>query len=568
VSALPSIFFFEPDAKRHAELSAALFRIGVQHRLAATARQLSQALASGTPDWLVVHAEPRSAVLGELWSVLDAHPAAAEVPIALVAQDEGDQRFLGALRFGVIAVLPAPFDPPAHLKLLQAIAAERTARPGTITGEGDGRELARLVEHLRRMHRAGTLVVDPGTPEEGQARFANGALAAATHLGDSGLGALVSMAATPRARWTFTEEAPLSVAAPPPAAPTRPPTIEVDVGPTSDAEIEVPIELHASRPEPREPHRLLLVDDDEALCRMFGLLFRKHGFAVSAAHDGIAGYELALSRPFDVVVADLNMPRLDGWGLLRLLRHDHRTRELPVAFLTCHDNYRESLKAHDSGAQGYLSKGMPLGELAAEIKRMLEPRTQAMAALATSRDLALDIGSLGPQWLVRALARLGASARLEAKDGWATHQLTFLNGDLVDASGTAGRHKLTGHHALRAFIASRTATGEVHFGEFPIARTLGGPLEALLGQATGVLNEGDQRLREGLLVAGRELQVNQELYQLYTSVGPPKWVETARLICEQKLAPREVIARGEASPVELEEIIRDLLRRGVVVLSA
>ena len=51
------------------------------------------------------------------------------------------------------------------------------------------------------------------------------------------------------------------------------------------------------------------------------------------------------SSQFDLVVTDLNMPRMDGWGMLRLLRDDFRTRELPVAFLSCHDDYRESLKA-------------------------------------------------------------------------------------------------------------------------------------------------------------------------------------------------------------------------------
>jgi hypothetical protein len=49
-------------------------------------------------------------------------------------------------------------------------------------------------------------------------------------------------------------------------------------------------------------------------------------------------------------------------------------------------------------------------------------------------------------------------------------------------------------------------------------------------------------------------------------VGPRQWLETARLICEEKLPPREIISRVDASPIEVEETLRDLVRRGVVSL--
>src|SRR5207253_16628 len=114
---------------------------------------------------------------------------------------------------------------------------------------------------------------------------------------------------------------------------------------------------HPTSAGPRDPPiKLLLVDDDESLCRMFSTLFTKHGFQVTTAFDGIEGYETALRGEFDTIIADLNMPRMDGWGMLRLLRDDYRTREMPIAFLSCHDDYREQLRAQNAGAQAYFAK--------------------------------------------------------------------------------------------------------------------------------------------------------------------------------------------------------------------
>ena len=83
-----------------------------------------------------------------------------------------------------------------------------------------------------------------------------------------------------------------------------------------------------------------------------------------------------------------------------------------------------------------------------------------------------------------------------------------------------------------------------------------------------MLNGNEQKLREGLLVNANQIAVNSDLYGVYTKVGPKQWLEVARLICEEKLAPREVIARSDASPIDVEETMKDLLRRGVVSLSA
>ena len=92
------------------------------------------------------------------------------------------------------------------------------------------------------------------------------------------------------------------------------------------------------------------------------------------------------------------------------------------------------------------------------------------------------------------------------------------------------------------------------------------PTKELLSRACATLTENEQRMREGLLVSATQIEVNEDLYAIYGKVGPSQWLEVARLICEERVPPRDVIARIDTSPIEVEETLKDLLRRGVVTL--
>ena len=337
--------------------------------------------------------------------------------------------------------------------------------------------------------------------------------------------------------------------------------VTLEMGDIVTGEIEVPVGLRARQP-------ILLVDDDEALARMLGILFRKHGFDVTVAEDGMEGYQAALAAPFEAVVADLNMPRRDGWGLLRVLRDDYRTRELPVAFLSAHDDYRESLRALDAGAQAYLSKSTRLEALAAHVRSLLEPRRQAKVALSSRGPVAIPVGALGPQWVVRQCAALRLTGILEGADDWAGYRLTFSGGQPVHAVAQSGRHVAEREKAFTAFIASRGVQGRFVPQAVSVEPNLQRDTEALIAHAIEVLSTNQGRVRESLKVHATRIDVNPDLYALYTQIGPAGWLETARLICEERLPPREIIARASASPLEVEETLKDLVRRGVVTLSA
>jgi hypothetical protein len=178
------------------------------------------------------------------------------------------------------------------------------------------------------------------------------------------------------------------------------------------------------------------------------------------------------------------------------------------------------------------------------------------------------LSHVGPQWALKELCRAGVRGRLDAKDNWASYQLYVRDGELIHAHAQSGRHALDGERALHGYVASRGAEGAVAFGEFPSQRTITAPVGEALQRAATLLNENERNLREGLMVSGKEIHVNADLYKLYAQVGPRPWLEIARMLCEEKLTPREVLERSPLSPLEVEEALRDLIRRGVVRLTA
>ncbi|MGV3620125.1 MAG: response regulator [Archangium sp.] len=567
------------DENRDAQTAiATLFNDqGLFYRFVTDRRKVSGGIKQLKPDMLVVFGELDSDFVIQVLDALSSDVAGARNPVVVVAKEVGDAPYVQGLRTGVVSMLQAPFG-AAHPGVVRALWSDLTSRTGTSAGNGTSATLVRLVEHIRRTRRSGVFLTNPRTSNEGRASFIYGRIDKGAFLGAQGQDALNAMLRQPQARWSFTEVAGAhSEGAGVVIEVGEVITGETPVGQVIDVEDEpLAFEVPSSPAEPAPPAlpppapgvaQLLLVDDDPAILTMFSRLFTKHGFQVTTATDGNQGVDVALQRNFDAVLADLNMPYLDGWGMLRALREDFRTRELPVSFLSAHDDYRESLRALDAGAQAYLSKGTKLDVIVGQVVKLLEPRRVVMAMLELGNASQISIHAVGPQWLLGQLAVRQKTGVLQCKDGWANYTLGFNNGVCIHASALAGKYTAEGERAFNAFIASRA--GEGGFNDGPLAgltQNMFLGTEVAIERACTTLNDNERRMRESLMVSATEITVNEELYKVYRAVGPKNWLEAARLICEEKATPRDVISRLDVSPVEIEECMKDLIRRGVVTL--
>ncbi|MGI5861837.1 MAG: response regulator [Myxococcales bacterium] len=341
-------------------------------------------------------------------------------------------------------------------------------------------------------------------------------------------------------------------------------TLPAPVPPAEDEEAGEIQELAEVEEIPALSARILLVDDDPSLSRLFSIAMTKSGFDVRVASDGEEGLRVALEMRPDLIVADLNMPRLDGWGLLRAIRADHRIGETPLMFLSCHDDYRESLKALSAGAQDYVAKGGKLDALVARIRSLLAARDAFHLALAGGERLGAKIEELGVQWALRKMGAAGVTGAVQLRDPFWTCYLGLDEGQLHFARATIGQHVLEGPAALPPITSLRA--GELLYVPKKVPESnLEGALGKLIEEAALKNNANEAAALDRLLTQATKVEVDEELYQLYEQLGPPASRDIARLV-RQGLTPREVIASSSKSPTEVEETIRDLFRRKVVRL--
>ncbi len=115
--------------------------------------------------------------------------------------------------------------------------------------------------------------------------------------------------------------------------------------------------------------RILIVEDDFDNTALVRVLLERENFDVLAARDGEMGLDVARTAHPDLIVLDLDMPKLDGWGVLQQLKGDKKTQHIPIVVVTAHLMYDERKKVFDAGGAGYLQKPFSISDLVAEIRR-------------------------------------------------------------------------------------------------------------------------------------------------------------------------------------------------------
>jgi|HubBroStandDraft_1064217.scaffolds.fasta_scaffold26048_4 CheY-like chemotaxis protein len=109
------------------------------------------------------------------------------------------------------------------------------------------------------------------------------------------------------------------------------------------------------------PGRILVVDDEEALIRVIARSLRAAGSEVATASDGMRAVDLVANAPFDAIVSDIDMPRMNGIQFLQNLRQ--RDADVPVVLMTGNPNVESAVQAVAHGALQYLIKPLDLAEL-------------------------------------------------------------------------------------------------------------------------------------------------------------------------------------------------------------
>ncbi len=133
---------------------------------------------------------------------------------------------------------------------------------------------------------------------------------------------------------------------------------------------------------------VLVVDDDIAICEALERNLRNEGFTVRVSHNGKDAILSIEQDPPDILVLDINMPKINGLEVVKYLRREQNM--LPICILSAKDEVNDRVLGLESGADDYLIKPFSFSELLARIKALLRRELQTKSKIIELDDLTID----------------------------------------------------------------------------------------------------------------------------------------------------------------------------------
>lgn len=171
--------------------------------------------------------------------------------------------------------------------------------------------------------------------------------------------------------------------------------------------------------------RLLVAEDHPSLARSLVSGLRDEGYAVDLASDGEEAAHLAKVNPYDGVVLDLMLPKLDGWSVLKQIRA--HSPAVPVLCLTARDDVEDRVRGLDLGADDYLGKPFAWAELVARVRAMIRRGHGQAVPVVTVADLEIDLAR-------KTVRRGGQAVVLSAREFALLEYLAHRHGQVVSRS--------------------------------------------------------------------------------------------------------------------------------------
>jgi two-component system OmpR family response regulator len=193
--------------------------------------------------------------------------------------------------------------------------------------------------------------------------------------------------------------------------------------------------------------RILIAEDDPVLADGLTRSLHQSDYAVDCVATGDQADHVLLAQNYDLVILDLGLPKLDGFEVLRRLRH--RGSKVPVLVLTARDGLDDRVRGLDLGADDYLTKPFDLPELEARVRALIRRGQSGGASVLTHGALQLDTAG-------RRATLNGASLDLSARELGVLEVLMHRSGRVVNKEQLAeqlyGWDEEVGANAIEVYV--------------------------------------------------------------------------------------------------------------------
>jgi DNA-binding response OmpR family regulator len=300
----------------------------------------------------------------------------------------------------------------------------------------------------------------------------------------------------------------------------------------------------------RDRPLVLVVDDEENIRHLLRLTF-EGDFDVAEAGDGQEGFVQALAVRPDLIVSDIMMPRLDGYGFYRRLKARPETAAIPFVFLSAKREIDERVVGLEMGADDYVVKPFSTKELKAKARSLLRKAKEARG----SGSLAGHLAEVDLTEVLQLIEMGRKTGMLVLRNGEESGQVYFRNGEIVYARLDPWR----GEEAYFTLLSWRT--GEFVFAQQPVE------VEDNIG------GKGQELLMEGIRLLDELAEARRRL--------PPPETRLAPVPCGDPLAPaiarvvgsfragesvRDAAARSGLPPVRFYPLAAEALGRGLLAV--
>jgi two-component system alkaline phosphatase synthesis response regulator PhoP len=118
--------------------------------------------------------------------------------------------------------------------------------------------------------------------------------------------------------------------------------------------------------------KILIVDDEEVIRKFLKIHLTKLGYEVKEAADGEQAIEQLKGNDFDLLICDILMPKKNGWEVIKEVKADPKTENIPVIVLTAKNEDTDMFKGYDMGVNYYMTKPFTKAQLLYGLKLMFE----------------------------------------------------------------------------------------------------------------------------------------------------------------------------------------------------
>lgn len=313
-----------------------------------------------------------------------------------------------------------------------------------------------------------------------------------------------------------------------------------------------------------EGRRILVADDDPSVVWFFAGLLREEGATVLESHDGAEALELARGQRPDVIISDVLMPNLDGFGLCRALKKDPALADVPVILISWKEDLLHRMRELSAGASGYLRKEAGASQILAKVREALQSRSQLEDQLTAGGEVRGNLEDAGVVPLLRSVNRTRKDARVTIRDAWNLFEAELRDGKLASLSRTASDGSFSrGERALPQLLGSTSGRFTITDAQGDVKPQFKESLDETLQRGSTQLGALIDAVSGASLMKAQRVLFDEDSFSAVVKQSPTPLRELIEKL-HDGVAPSQLLMGAGVSAQALESVLIDLARRGAI----